>query len=148
MYNVFENRSVDPHGPRRTVWRWGLPISGDDMDKRQPTPPKLPPRPATPAQPAQPSALPPLPSLDRSAQPPAQPVPLTGPVKMDSLDSKLAVQMSLANDSIPVKFTQQFPCGVHPCLNYTNVGMIGYDLTFQMYRISIICPECQRRPRP
>jgi hypothetical protein len=111
------------------------------MDKRAKLP-QLPSRQPAPTSPQ-------LPSLDRGAAPvqPIQPVQL-GPQKLDSLDAKLALQKSLASDVIPVKFTQQFPCGVHGCLNYTNQGQISFDLTFQMYRISIICPYCMKNPRP
>lgn len=115
------------------------------MDKRTKLP-KLPPRPTAPTSPPQ------LPSLDRSAPPlPAvqqPPVQLTGPVKLDSLDAKCSVQKSLASDVIPERLNRQYPCGVHGCLNYTNCAQLSYDLTFQMYRISVICPNCMKNPKP
>src|SRR5690348_9119372 len=100
------------------------------MQDRRPPGPPMPPQ-----QPPRPGTV--LPPLDRSAPPP--PVQL-GPQKLDSAEGKLAVHRSLANSMIPVKFTQQFPCGVHPCLNYTNQAIIGYDVSYAQYRISIICP--------
>jgi hypothetical protein len=97
-----------------------------------------------------PQQFPPVPSLDRSAPPaePQQPMPRDLSLKLDSHDAKLAVQKSLASDVIPIKFSQHFPCGVHACLNYTNCGQISYDLTFRQYRISVLCPECMKKPRP
>ncbi len=125
------------------------------MDKK-PTPsklPQLPPRPISghqvqSPQPAQ--LLPPLPSLDRSAPPVpvAQSVQLTGPQRLDSLEAKLAVQRSMVDSIIPVRLTDPFPCGVHPCINYTNQGTISYDISYGQYRISIICPSCAKHPRP
>jgi hypothetical protein len=126
------------------------------MDRRPPGLPRpsLPGQPNLPGQPPRPPApgqLPPLPSLDRSAPPSgpaAQPVQLTGPQKLDSPEAKCSFQKSLANSIIPVNLGRLFPCSVHPCLNYTNQGQISFDLAFGQYRISIICPECQRVPRP
>jgi len=127
------------------------------MDRRPPQLPNLPPRPGQPPQPGLPprphvtqSALgsgPPLPALDRSVQPPAQPQ-LTGPQRLDSLESKLAVQRSMVNEIKLIKITALLPCSVHPCLNLTSTAQVGYDLTFQNYRFSPMCPECLTTKRP
>src|SRR5262245_21855744 len=114
------------------------------MDRRPPDLPNLPgqaPRPQ----------LPPLPPLDRSAPPPAaqqSPQQLTGPQKLDSMGAKGAVQRSMVDSIIPVRLSVLLPCAVHPCLNYTNTAQVSYDITYQMYRISVVCPECQKNPRP
>ena len=137
--------------------RRGLPVFLENTMDKKATLPKLPSHSPVSghtvqsSQPAQPSTLPPLPSLDRSAQPvPAQqqPTQLTGPQKLDSHEVKLAVQRSMVDSVIPVKLSALLPCGVHPCLNLCNTAQISFDLPFGQYRISIICPECARSPRP
>ena len=99
----------------------------------------------SPQQPPRPGAI--LPSLDRSAQPAAQPVQL-GPQRLDSLEAKLAVQRSMCNAVLPVKLSALLPCAVAPCLNYTNTAQVSYDLTFGQYRFSPICTDCMKNPRP
>lgn len=116
------------------------------MDKI-PSGPPLPQLPSS--RPAVSPQFPPLPPLDRSAPPQqsAQPV-LTGTQRLDSLEAKLAVQKSMVDSVIPVRMSTPLPCSVAPCLNYTSVAYVSFDLTFMQYRFSPMCPECIKRPRP
>src|SRR5690242_7394765 len=103
------------------------------MDRR-------PPRPPVPGQLSQ------LPSLDRSTPPAAQQQSpqLSGPVKLETPEQKLAVQKSLSSSVTPIRISNPLPCSVAPCLNYTTVAQVSFDLTYMQYRFAPVCPVCQK----